>query len=226
MQRTCPADSRPIQCYVLATPMLLWSGDREYTEPELARKMLEQAPFTPIAAMEENVLGRIRGTVLPFRDLGVLIAPVSGRSCVGYLLHVQRLHFGVTQHWGERWAAPFVMLDDGQRAVVDPAYAYLRVRYEPVATRYGFAGCTDVEQALLTRLGVPRDGFHRVPPQYVFQEARIEPGHRVTVYGSGVREPDPQADPSMYRGGPPTRLMVSGSPNNPIAVSTDPDLLA
>jgi hypothetical protein len=204
----------------------MWSGEREYGEPDLAKRMLEQVPFTQIAAMEENSFGRIRGKVMPFRDLGVLIAPVSGRSCVLYLVHVEGVFWGHNQHWGERRAAPFILVEDGHRAVIDPTYACLRVRYVRVGTRAGYAGCSPAEQDLLRRLGVPPDAAHQRVPQYIFQEARIEPGNLVTACGSGIREPDPQAEPgALYRGEPKTRLLLSGSQNAPIAISTDPDLV-
>jgi hypothetical protein len=206
---------------------LMWSGEREYGEPELARKMLEEVPFTQIGSVPENTFARIRGKVMPFRDLGVLIAPVSGRSCVSYLVHVEGVYWGHRQHWGERRAAPFILVEDGQRAVIDPTYACLRVRYVHVGTRVGIAGCSQAEQDLLRRLGVPPDTvLDRSVPQFIFQEARIEPGNIVTACGSGIREPDPQAEPgALYRGEPKTRLLLSGTPNVPIAVSTDPDLL-
>jgi hypothetical protein len=204
-----------------------WSGEREYVEPDLARKMLEEVPFTQIAAVPENTFARIRGKALPYRELGVLIAPVSGRSCVVYLVHVEAVFSGNHQHWGERRAAPFILLEDGHRALIDPSYACLRIRYEPVSRRLGFAGCTPPEQELLHRIGVPPDPFdRRLLPQYIFQEARIEPGHQVTACGSGIREPDPEAAPgTLYRGEPRTRLLLSGTASAPIAVSTDPDLV-
>lgn len=203
-----------------------WSGEREYGEPELARKMLEAVPFTPIAAMAENAFGRVRGKVLPFRDLGVLIAPVSGRSCVLYLVHVEGVYPGHRQHWGERRAAPFILIEDGHRAVIDPTYACLRVRYVEAGKRTGYAGCSQAEQELLRRLGVPPDAVGRGMPQFIFQEARIEPGNLTTACGSGIREPDPQADAAaLYRGEPKTRILISGTPNSPIAISTDPDLV-
>lgn len=201
-----------------------WSGEREFAEPELAKKLLEQQPVTAIAALDENKYGRIRGKVMPLKDLGVLIAPVSGRSCVAYLLHVESVWYGQRQHWGERRAAPFIVVEDGHRAVVDPAHASLRIRYEQVAQRVGFSGCTPYEQELLRRLGVPADPFAS-PPFYIFQEARLEPGHVVTACGMGVREADPDAPPgTLYRGMPKSRLLISAGASSPVAIANDPEL--
>jgi len=206
---------------------MTWSGEREYGEPEVARQMLQQAPIVPIAVLPENTFGRVRGVCTPFRELDVLIAPVSGRSCFLYLVHVEAIYLDRRHVYGERRGTPFVIEEDDHRAIVDPAHGLLRIRYEHVATRYGARGATPYEQVLLRRLGVPDDpNDFRPPPRYVFQEARIESGSRVAIFGSGTREADPDADPvAMYRGEPQTRLRIAGSPRGPIAISNDPDTL-
>ena len=204
---------------------MTWSGEREYGEPEIARQMLEPLPITPIGSLAENVFGRICGTCVPFREQGVVIAPVSGRSCFLYLAHVEAIYSTTRQQFGERLGIPFVIEDDDQRAILDPTYARLRIRYERVAVRIG-AHATKSEQALLRRLAVPYGSPDQRPPQYVFQEARIEPGMRIAACGAGVREPDPDADPSgMYRGEPSTRLRITGSPRMAIAITNDTELV-
>jgi len=206
---------------------MTWSGEREWSEPTLARQMLEQSPLVSLATLPENTFGRMRGKCLPFREVGVLIAPVTGRSCFLYLVHVEAIYLGHRAHYGERRGLPFVLLEDDHRAIIDPVYARMRLRYEQVAVRAGHVGSTPSEQELLRRLKVPFDPPDRsAVPQFIFQEARIEPGHRVAVCGSGVREADPDANPAaMYRGEPRTRLRIVGSQRAPIAISSDPDLL-
>jgi hypothetical protein len=205
---------------------MTWSGDREYVEPAAARQMLEGIPVTRIGRLPENTFGRIVGTCMPFKDLGVAIAPASGRSCFVYLAHVEVIYLGHRQQFGERLGWPFVIEDDKHRAIIDPTHARLRIRYERVSVRLGVAGCTKTEVALLKRLQLPDDPIGGIAPHFVFQEARIEPGMRITACGAGVREPDPDADPSgMYRGDPMTRLRIAGSSKNPIAVSNDGELL-
>lgn len=204
---------------------MTWSGEREYSEPEIARQMLEHVPIVPIGSLPENTFGRVRGTCVPFREQGVVIAPVSGRSCFLYLAHVEAIYGPNRQQFGERLGIPFVIEDDDHRAILDPTYARLRIRYERVAMRIG-SHATKSEQALLRRLGVPLGAPELPPPQFVFQEARIEPGMRIAACGAGVREPDPDADPTgMYRGEPRTRLRITGSPRTAIAISNDAELL-
>jgi hypothetical protein len=207
-----------------------WTGEREFEEPTLARQMIEQTPPVSIGGLPENVVGRLRGLAKPFREVGVLIAPVTGRSCFLYLVHVEAIYLGHRQHFGERRGLSFVLEEDNHRAIIDPIYARVRLRYERVAVRVGHRGSTPSEQALLRRLRVPADPpIGNALPQFVFQEARLEPGTPAVVCGAGVREADPDAFDStaMYRDGaaPATRLRIIGSQRAPIAVSNDPDLL-
>jgi hypothetical protein len=208
--------------------MSSWTGDREYTEPAEARELLVRVPVTPLGALAENVFGRICGRVMPFREIGVLRAPVTRRSCVMYLVHIEVTFRGHRQQYGERHGVAFVVDDAGERAVIDPAHARVRIRYDQVSARFGSASMTAEERALVQRLRIPVELPDAQPPPYfVFQEARLEPGAPVTVCGAGIREADPQhvEHSGMYRGEPQTRLRIVGSRTNPIALSNDEELI-
>lgn len=210
-----------------------WSGDREYSEPMEAHDLLVKVPLTTIADLAENVVGRIAGRVMPDREVGVLRAPVTGRSCVIYLAHVEVVYGTHRRQYGERHGVSFVVVEAGHRAILQPEHARLRLRYEQVATRIGAASMTPEERALIQRLQVPPDPVHAgaygVPPYYTFQEARLEPGMLAIACGAGIREADPQfVEPGgMYRGGDQqhTRIRIAGSRTNPIAISNDDALL-
>jgi hypothetical protein len=220
--------ARGLGWYGGRVPELHWTGDREFAEPIVAKQMIDQTPRVAIGALAENTFGRLIGKALPWREVGVLIAPLSGRSCFLYLVHVEAKYLGHSAHFGERRGITFQLEEDGHRALIDPRYARVRVRYEEIGARHGYGGCKPAEQELLARLQVPREPPGAlVLPTYILQEARVEPGNRVTVVGSGIREADPQAGAGdMYRGAPRTRLHIVGSMRAPIALSTDPELVS
>lgn len=53
-----------------------------------------------------------------------------------------------------------------------------------------------------------------------YRESIIHIGEKICVLGSGVREPDPDAPPSMdYRGAMPTRLRLTNARDHKLVIS-------
>jgi len=158
------------------------------------------------------------GTVLVLTER--LIAPFTGRTCVYYELKVVERGRSETQLIHEQRGVRFMLLDRSARAIVDPLHAKLAV--DVVRTTSGsFNPATAAESALLQR-------YHKRSRGWIFdkelryEETVIGVGETIAVLGTGVREPDPEAEPIGYRGEQPTRLVISGSPRFPILISDNP----
>src|SRR5262245_28416269 len=93
---------------------------------------MRRAPRWSLGAMPEDTFGRVTGSVL---DGELLVAPLSGRSCVYFSVFVDerlRPKLGANApHWtrlaAERRGVPFVIEEDGHRAVIEPRRARVMV---------------------------------------------------------------------------------------------------
>ncbi len=170
----------------------------------------------------DQEVGRIRGIARPLGE--PLIAPLSGRTCVGY-------EVWVTEHDGDdttelvrevRWQ-PFLLDDGTGRAVIDPSVAPVEYLVGIVTTESGaFDDATAEERAVLARHGhaTAPGGDHR---SLTYRERALEVGEMVSVRGHGLREVDPTpAAARLGRGAPPTRLRMVTTHATPLAVSTIP----
>ncbi len=184
------------------------------------KRRLRKANVWPIAELPEDTYGRIVGQADVFET--ELIAPMSGRRCVYYKVDVQNGNDEVLE---ETKAVSFVVHDDTGRAVVDPSHATVVLVRDSTTTSGSFVEPTAAQKALLERHGETSDGWI-YDLKLTYREAVIEIGERVTVRGAGVREPDPDGQPTGgYRGGPPTRLRLTSSDRYPLEISDDPKVL-
>jgi hypothetical protein len=173
-----------------------------------------------IAALPESTPGRVVGIAQALNE--TLTSPLSGRACVYYEVKV------ITNSGGpgvkvlhERRGVPFVLLDGEVRAIVDPRHAELAVDVDVHTASGIFDDPTSAEAALLARHRQRGTGwiFNKV---LRYEEAVIAIGETIAVFGTGVREPDPEAAPSSYRGELPTRIRLSGSRRFPLLISDKP----
>lgn len=188
----------------------------------LRRRFRKAPPFT-LDALPEDTFGRITGTAQPFE--AQLEAPISCRPCVYWIVEI-------VEDLGEDWpsnlilatqqSVPFVVVQDGHRAVIDPKDATVSLAFDH--DNEAREGRTDAQQrALLARYLGHRDFTHtRV---LHFREAVIEIGETVSVLGSGTREPDPDAAPTAYRDAARTRLRLTSSKKHPLSITDDPKIL-
>ncbi len=192
------------------------------------RKRLREAPLWPLADLPEDTWARITGVARPLGGR-VLEAPLSGRLCLYYSVAVEEVRAGsITVLAGEQEGLPFVLEDRGRRAVIDPAHAQISTAFDHVTGSRALFDARPRERALLERYElVHRDWWQTDSLRYC--EAIIEVDERLTVVGSGTREPDPEAPPDparasggAYRDDRPTRLRLTGSARYPLMISDDP----
>ena len=194
-----------------------------HAEPRQVRRALRRATSHCVAALPENTVGRVSGTVAVIGE--PIKAPLSGRACVYYHVKVSKFDIdgrGRSRSLTESQGVAFVLADETGRAIVEPAYAKVAIVHDHEHSTDAFTPPTPEEAALLERHGRRAEGLLGIR-SYVFEEGVIEPGERVAVLGAGVREPDPDAQPdSAYRGVQPTRLRLTSSAHYPLLISDDP----
>lgn len=193
-----------------------------FSKREKQKRRLRTAKRWSLVALPDDTFGKVVGTARVLED--TLIAPISGRPCLFYLVVV-------TADGGsdasavlrEAVGVPFVIEDDTGRAEVDPRDAEILL----VQDRFRICGPNDPttaeEAALLARHGKTRPSR----TTYWYRESIIEPGERVAIFGAGGREPDPDAPPTAeYRGAPAMRLRMSNARSFKLLISDDPKLIA
>jgi hypothetical protein len=193
--------------------------------------LLRRARRQHIGDLPESTPGRIVGRVQLLGE--PLIAPLSKRRCVLYIVRVEegqdRMSMRASE-WTtiirEEKSVAFAMADGTGRAIIDPANAQLALDFD----HHGSSGMGDdpseMEAELLAQHGESPQGsmFNRT---LRYSEAVIGVDDEVAVLGAGVREPDPDAPPAdAYRGDQPTRLRLTSSPRYPLVISDLPDALA
>ncbi len=181
------------------------------------RRKLAKLPRSEIGAIREDELVRIVGEVKELDH--VVVAPISGVTCVYY-------HATVERKWSGDWKVladqahgiPFALDDGTGRVYVDATRANLTTQHlrfypalqpDPVFDRFLIANgiSPGIKNALRVR------------------EMRIDVGATFTVMGAGVADIDPHAAaPEHYRADRATRLSFHGGKKHPLVVSDDPSL--
>jgi hypothetical protein len=118
----------------------------------------------------------------------------------------------------ETRSVAFVIADDTGRALVEPTAARVELCEEPSVELDRATELTSSQRDFLARHRIAVQGA-----QLRYHEMRIAIGEAVAVFGSGAREPDPDAPPtSDYRSEQPTRLRLTSSAKHPLLISNDP----
>jgi len=183
----------------------------------------DPAPEIRLADLTENTRARLKGVVAPFRS-ELLEAPLSGRPCVHYRVtiwvHDRGYISGVHELGVLERALPFVIEEDGARAVIDPAsarfFAGIDLRSEASELM------DDRQRAVADQLGVSAPQatgrWNEVVHTLNYTEAVVEVGETVTLIAAATRESDPDnADAHPYREGG-TSLRITSSAEYPLKI--------
>lgn len=202
-----------ILLFVLSTGAVagIWLRTKRWTE----RKLLRSA-ISPIAQLPENTHGRLVGRAEVLGE--PLMSPLTQRPCVYYIVKVEEGDPWVDVAQEER-GVPFRLVDASGHAIVDPQGAEVALDFDRVSKTSFWDGANPIQEAFLARCGKKstRLGMNK---RLRFREAVISVGELISVGGSGVREPDPDATPrDGYREELPTRLRLTSSPKFPLLIS-------
>jgi len=171
-------------------------------------RRLRRAKIWPIGELPEDTIGRLIGTVRPVGR--TLSAPLTGRECVYYLVTVDALGWSqggqmVDDILREEKAVEFVLEDGSSRVLVEPEGAVFDRRKGAYRNDAG-GRLGKRERAFLAVHG------ERYRGTMSFHELIVEVGATICVAGAGIREVDPDAEPSGdYRAAAPTRLRFMSS---------------
>lgn len=186
------------------------------------RGAMAGASVVAIEWFPDGEVGRVLGVAAALGP--PLVAPLTGRPCVGYQLEV------VSSDDDDRavlvreaaWR-PFEVADPTGRALVrcDGDDAVLDL--PTVITSSGLGDdAEDAERAILAR-----HGHHAGSRALSYRERAIVVGELVSVRGVGVRERAVSpAVVDLGRGPPPSQLVLATSPQQRLAISTRPSDLA
>ena len=186
------------------------------------RRRLRAAAPSPISELREGLHCRIAGTVR-VHDNTTLTAPLSGLTCVAYLLEILETNadFGERLFAYDKRAVLFVLADQGHHAVVDPSHSQILVSTSHVLDRTGGFRSDPRQRAVLERY--QPDAQYMQTTRMRYREWVVEPGARVTLAGVGQREVDPFARVERgYRDEARQRLRFVGSEELPLLVGDDP----
>ena len=190
------------------------------------RRLIRELDSTEAVAIEkfpEGVRAKIVGT-LEF-DGKPLVSPLTGRECAYYHITVEeKIKSGNNSRWyeiiREEKRLHFRLADASGIAIVDTGAAEV-VADVCVELKSGtFDDPSPQEEEYLATHGKRgKDWFFNKALRY--REGILEAGEMVSVYGRGVREPDPEGvdEAEGYRGLPPMRLRMSGSFDEPLLIS-------
>ncbi len=209
--------------------LLLWLALRSQAGGE---HHIPRVTPRPIAEVREGRVARIIGRVAAGHTL---VAPLSGRRCVHYVVVVDRVAVMDRADWvledlgtwrgppperlvSEESGVAFVVEDDSGRAIVDPEGAITAMQQDwHRLSEVEAPGAA--EREFLTRRGL---SAHIWRPMS-FREAILAPGDRVAVQGVAVREPDPDHD-AGYRESA-TRLRMAARPGTLLYISDRAELI-
>lgn len=183
----------------VSVSMRIAAGVRERLKVATPRRAVRNLPRTRIADAREGARVRLVATVAD--GDAMLTAPLTGRRCAYFLVHVDLSTVPNRPAWTApqygRITEPLVLTDGTGRALLD-------------------LNETEIDVAASVRIG-HLDGGAR------FREYALEVGAEIAVVGHGVREPDPDAvaDVTGYREGPPTRLRLGGTQAAPCFLTDD-----
>lgn len=206
---------------VYARGVGLWRWIGEVRADRKIKRLLRDTPPCSLAEARENQFVHVAGRV-QIHGGRALEAPLSGRLCAYYSITVTvRVHHELFEERPERSimvadedeGIPFALEAHGERAIVDPADAWISSKYDH--TDEGLT--TDRARALYERLGLHQmTGAGR---RVLFQEAILGIGEQIAVYGAGTHEIDPASQAEQgYREGGTLCLRFTGSPKFPLVI--------
>jgi len=174
-----------------------------------AWRALRQMKSLPIAQIKDGVPARITGTV---SALGTtMTSPIGKRPCIGFRLEIYRVasrHRPIVMRRED--CGPFVIADESGKATVEGS-VLLGIDWE-----HDWSELPQHDYGVLEAAGVQTEGvFFR--KRFVFRQALLQAGDRVSACGFAYFEPDPTA-PAVGLREPALRPHLRGTKREQIAV--------
>lgn len=193
----------------------------------VGKRRLKSVPRTPIAEAAEGQLVKVTGTLVVADQPG-LEAPVTGRSCVGYVIEIkERMQSGATANWEtlvtKEDAVVFLVEDDTGRAFVKAEGAHLVLVRDGHVQSGLLSDHSERAKAFFAEQGTESQQALWKKKAVRFEEGVLEPGEEVSVLGVAAWEDVPEA----MRGETNAArwLTLTAPPDAILTISDDPATL-
>lgn len=222
------ATAMEVLVWATAVYLLVYVLTHTQSEQERLERLVRNTPCCDLATAPESSIVRLVGQAYAQSPRGPgLYAPITGRPCLMYLVAVEQLDkSNGSDEWRqiilERNGVPFLLIDKTGKALIDPTIAHTVLKLDREAKSGPFDAIDPSKEAFLARhLHTSKSWLFHAELRY--REAVIDIGETIAVFGSGVREPDPDGIPNGdYRAAMPLRMRFAGSAKYPLIISDDP----
>jgi hypothetical protein len=188
---------------------------RERNRKRRGHRSLQARPERRPAEVADGELVRVRGLSVAEQSL---VAPLSGRPCIGYCVALEeRLDFSWRRIAQREDFLPFRLAADGVSFEVEgPFLVALKIdtRGERLVTP------SPVEAKVLADLGVSQRGFLITKRDLRLREARLEQDDVIWVSGLASIAIDSRGERDTLRG-PPMRRVIRGTTQEPTVLADD-----
>ncbi len=194
-----------------------------FSKKAIVKRKLRRTPLVPISMFRNEETARIVGKVVLVGE--ALEAPLSGRKCAYYYIHVeQKTSSGKSTSWRtiieEEVAGDFVVYESNSCAMIDTK----KVKSYIVEDRkYSSGTFHDAEERMEKYLNAHNNestGFLGFNKALRYKEGILEPGETIAVVGKGQWKRTERTDiPAPYG----KILMMIADGNKPVYLSDDPD---
>jgi hypothetical protein len=190
---------------------------REWNRKRRGHRVLQARPEKRAAEIADGELVRVHGLSVADRTL---VAPLSGRPCIGYSVAVEEREGLLWRKIAQREEfLPFRIVADGRDFHVDGPFL-LALKID--ARRDKVKEPSPAEASVLGELRVsPRD-FLKLRRNLRIREARIEEHDVIWVSGLACVAVDPRGEREVLRG-QPIRREIFGTPREPTVLADELD---
>lgn len=202
----------------LCVACLVWWRRRPVLNRQV-RDRIARVDAQASSAVREGCWARVTGRVVSDETL---VAPLSGRRCVAYVVHVSQIERRPHRHWAllgsEVQGLRFELHDAAGKILVDPQRGELSVPTKDV----GFSGFLDAprdaEREVLVRVGALAEG-QDLPSDAVYREGILVAGDTVDVLGWCIADGlEPHSHGGLRDQATPRRVLVA-SVSDPILIA-------
>lgn len=196
----------PMEAVILAVLFFVLAalgfGVLWFSRDQRGKRRLKNLESSAIADVQDGALVKITGK-LSLGGLQQLDAPLTGRTCVGYVVEVkERKQSGANANWitiiTKEDAVDFVVEDATGKALVKAAGSHLVLVRDGHLRSGALSDHSDRGQAFLLAQGTPSENILRMKKSLRYEEGVLEAGEEVSVLGIARWEAIPE---SMRREG-------------------------
>lgn len=196
-----------------------------YSRKAIVKRALKKAQYRRIHHFKEGETAKIVGTVECIDE--PLIAPLSGRKCAHYYIHIQQyVSSGKSGHWKtlieEEVSGTFVLRDGSSCAFIEDANKKSYIVQDREYRSGLWNDATDHLEVFLNGRGHKSENFLGLNKKMRYIEGVLEPGEKTAVLGSGHWKNAQLAGLPGHYG---NILIISAGDDHTIYISDDPDMV-